>query len=326
MPEAASTNDPLVDVTHRSFDGWDDVVAVHDFLAGAMGVARSARIWEVRRWEGRWWHDDPDAVDAALIRAADRIRIWEDGDGDIVAVAHPEGDGDGGDADVHLQLLPQYADLEDDMLAWAEDAQLSRTDDRARTLLTFCLDDDAHRIEVLTNRGYEKLDWGEIHRWRRLDDAPTRIEPAPGYSLRALAAGDRDDAAALADLINTAFGHHFGPEALLNFERSPSYLADCQIVAVAPDGTHAAHAGVTVDTRNALAVVEPVCTHPAHRRLGLAGACISAGLERAMRHGARWATVSTGTGNPSDLLYERLGFTDLVERADAWRLNRSPRR
>ena len=318
MRSTGSGDEPTSAVTARAFRGWDDVIAVHEFLTSAMAVVWSARLWEVRRWEGRWWHDEPDALDAAMVRAVDRIRIWEDRVGRIVAVANPEGD-----ADVHLQVLPDHAYLEDEMLAWAEEARFSRSgDDHASTLLTFALHDDTHRVDVLRRRGYRKLDWGEIHRWRDLDVAVPLIEPATGYSLRALATGDRADAAALAGLINAAFGHDFGPEALLNFERSPSYVPDCQIVAVAPDGTHAAHAGVTIDRANALAIVEPVCTHPAHRRHGLAAACIATGLQRAAGHGARWATVSTGSDNPSDLLYEKLGFTDRVERADAWRLSR----
>lgn len=301
-------------ITDRAFEGWPDVLGVHEFLTGAMAVTRCSRVWEVRRWEGRWWHDDPAAVEASLDRATASIRIWEDTGGTIVAVAHPEGRGD-----VHLQVLEEHADLEDDMLAWAESSPLPLgADDGTRSLLTFALADDAHRIETLERRGYERLDWGEIHRRRSLG-SPLPPPPAtPGYEVRAIIPGDRPDAASLAALINAAFGHAFGPEALLNFERAPSFVADCQIVAVADDGTHAAHAGVSIDAHNRLAIVEPVCTHPDHRRRGLAAACMVEGLRRARDRGATVATVSTGTENPSNHLYERLGFTD-VERVDAWR-------
>ena len=161
---------------------------------------------------------------------------------------------------------------------------------------------------------------GEIHRWRSLDGGlPTATIP-DGYHVRATIPGDRDDATALAELINAAFGHSFGPEALLNLERAPSFVPACQVVAVASDGSHAAHAGVSIDRANALAIVEPVCTHPDHRRRGLAAACMAHALGRAIERGATRATVSTGTGNPSNVLYERLGFTERAERVNAWRI------
>jgi GNAT superfamily N-acetyltransferase len=303
-------------ISNRPFSGREDVIAIHAFLSRTIDRCGSASIWEVRRWEGRWWHDDPSDVERQLEASTSRIRIWEDTGGEIVAVAHPEGPGD-----VHLEIAPGHERLADEMLAWAETSALPRSiENGGRELTTFALDTDAARRRVLSSRGYEELDWGEIHRWRHLDDAVPARPVADGYRLHSLVVGDRDDATRLADLINASFGHAFGPEALLNFEHAPSYVPECQIVAVAPDGTHAAHAGVTIDRAIGLATVEPVCTHPDHRRLGLAGACIAEALERARGLGAVRAKVSTGTGNPSDRLYEQLGFTDLVEHAGAWRI------
>ena len=300
------------ELASRRLDGLDDVMAVHRFLADLYASTGTGRAWEVRRWEGQFWHDDPEALSARLSAPIDDIRIWESGAA-IVGVAHPEGSGD-----VHLESHPGQLRLDAEMLAWAE-RHLGREEiDGSRTLLTFSLSDDRDRIDLLDRRGYRREPWHVVQRWCSLETAPKEPDVATGYTLRSLRPGNVEDAGGTVDLINAAFGHSFGPEALLNFERSPSYRADLQIIAVDRDGAVAAHAGVTLDERNDLAIVEPVCTHPDHRRRGLAQACMAEGLRRARELGAVRATVGTGHDNPSNVVYQRLGF-DLVEIVQAWK-------
>lgn len=298
-------------ITHRPLTGWRDVLAVRDFLGALYDETRTGRAWEIRRWEGRFWHDDPAAVARSLEAPSGDIRIWEEA-GRIVAVAHPEGEGE-----AHLQTHPHHVELENEMLAWAEQV-LSRRSGSARSLLTFALTDDWRRRDLLRSCGYELEPWHLVQRWRSLIDDVAEPSVAAGYHLRSLRSGDRADASGLVRVINAAFGHSFGPDALLSFEHSPSYRAELQIVAVADDGAIAAHAGVTLDVRNHLAIVEPVCTHPDHRRRGLASACMAEGLRRARSLGAVRATVGTGGDNPSNEVYARLGFTD-VEVVEAWK-------
>jgi GNAT superfamily N-acetyltransferase len=299
-------------ITSRPLDGHDDVMAVHRFLADVRARTGTSRTWEVRRWEGRFWHDDPLALATEMSLPRRDIRLWTTPHGDIVAVAHPEGRGE-----VHLQVAPGHEDLEDEMLAWAEGALAIGGDNTTLRLIAFALDDDEDRIDLLRTRGYEPLGWGEVHLRRSLDTPIRMPSHRSGYDLRSIGAGDITDARHLADLINASFGHSFGPEALLNFEASPSFDASLQIVEVAGDGSFAAHAGVVIDRWNQLAIVEPVCTHPDHRRRGLATACMAEGLRRARERGAVRATVSTGWDNPSREVYASLGF-DHVETIEAW--------
>ena len=42
-------------------------------------------------------------------------------------------------------------------------------------------------------------------------------------------------------------------------------VCPADLVAVAPDKSFAAYAGISYDTVNKLGVIEPVCTHPAYR-------------------------------------------------------------
>jgi ribosomal protein S18 acetylase RimI-like enzyme len=51
-------------------------------------------------------------------------------------------------------------------------------------------------------------------------------------------------------------------------------------------GSVAAHVGLTYEAVNRHAIVEPVATHPDHRRLGLARALLAEGLPRLATRGA----------------------------------------
>ena len=298
-------------IAHRQLQGMGDVMAVHAFMSDVYEQTGDGRVWEIRRWEGMFWHDDPSDVAERLAHPSPTIRLWIDGD-QIVAVAHPEGPGD-----VHLQIRPGYENLTDDILAWAE-SSLPRVDTEGRQhLTTFALDGDEARRQVLATRGFVKDDWHMVQRWRDLGPPLPEAPVAAGYTIRPMVAGDAGDAGALAGLINAAFGHAFRPEAITNFERSPSFDADLQMIAVAPDGTVASHTGVTIDASTSLAIVEPVCTHPDHRRLGLATACMASGLIAAADRGASRATVGTGHDNASNNVYQALGF-DEVEVVEAW--------
>jgi predicted N-acetyltransferase YhbS len=281
-----------------------DVMAVHRFLVRTYARTRDTTNWEVRRWEGRYWHEDPADLAEILAEPQSNVRIWEQA-GVVVGVAHPEDRGD-----LHLEIDPDRRDLEPEMVAWAEAALSTVDEDGSSSLTTFSLEHDAFRNHLLAERGYQPQEWGEVHRTRLLDSDVEAPDVAPGYVIRSIVEGDHVDARGLAAVINAAFGHSFGANALLNFERSPSFDADLQMVAVDPSGAIVAHTGVTLDTDNRLAIVEPVCTDPEHRRAGLATATMAEGLNRARRKGAVRATVSTGWENPSNRVYAGLGFSD----------------
>ena len=88
-------------------------------------------------------------------------------------------------------------------------------------------------------------------------------------------------------------------------------------MAVAPDGTFAAYAAVCWDSCNRRGTFEPVCTHPDHRRRGLAKALMLEGMRRAQALGADVIDVGTGDADPANALYSSLPF-DEVHRGRFW--------
>jgi GNAT superfamily N-acetyltransferase len=93
----------------------------------------------------------------------------------------------------------------------------------------------------------------------------------------------------------------------------PPYRTDLDLVVEAPDGSFASYALVWLDDENGVGELEPVGTHPAHRRLGLGRAVCLEACSRLRALGADTAVVYSVADSPAARLYEAAGF-DPVDR------------
>jgi ribosomal protein S18 acetylase RimI-like enzyme len=89
---------------------------------------------------------------------------------------------------------------------------------------------------------------------------------------------------------------------------TPPYRADLDVAAVSPDGTVASYALAWLDEENGLGEFEPVGTHEAHRRRGLARAVCLEALGRLRRAGADTCLVYSVEGSDATALYRSVGF------------------
>lgn len=233
---------------------------------------------------------------------AGRIGLWESA-GELVGVAHlAERE------EAYFQVHPAHRTaLEPAMIDWAESLRSEAA------LGTFVFDYDALRQRLLRARGYAPTAWGGVTRHLRLGAAPLPpVELAAGYTLRPTRLDDPTDEAAVAVLLNRAFNRdfHSGPE-IHNFTRyAPSFHPQMQLVAVAADGALAALAAVCYEPTHRHGIFEPVCTHPDHRRRGLARSLMLEGLNRLKALGGETASVETGDDEAANALYEAMGFTE----------------
>lgn len=288
-----------------------DFDRVRQLLVESYPVTPLGWNWDVRRWEGRRFYDaDPDPA-RWFQEWGPKVRLWEAGDGRLAAAIFPEGPGD-----AHPQLLPGHRDLEDEMIAWAEEHLAAPPGDAAGAMLQlFAYDYDDRRQELLRGRGYTQLESrGVARRLRVRSQAPDAPDLAPGYTVRTTDPDDPADCQAIADLLNAAFNRtsHNGAEYRMFTRLAPSFRPELDLVAVAPDGSFGAYVGIPYDEANGRGIFEPVCTHPQHRRLGLALALMQEGLHRLRALGAQDATVETGDMIPANRLYAAMGFTEVV--------------
>jgi mycothiol synthase len=147
--------------------------------------------------------------------------------------------------------------------------------------------------------------------------APVLPEPAAsGYYVRPLAGVDEVDA--WNAVYNVAFRDHYDFHAItrqqrLRYMEQPSHVPEFDLVAAALDGSMAAFCWIIrrdEDDGGVTWVVDLVGTHPEHRRRGLAGALISAGLAGIQERGGRRVLLEVDSNSPTgaNRLYERLGF------------------
>jgi ribosomal protein S18 acetylase RimI-like enzyme len=299
-------SEQLLRVVARPFLGDDDFWRVRELLSATVPIAPVGFNWDVRRWDGKRFYDDSGTWSPDWPA---RVRLWERGDGQLVAAVNPEGRGD-----AHLQVHPDFRHLEEQMIAWAEEHLAATTAEGvSRQLHLFAYDYDVHRQDLLGQRGYERTQHGGVIRHLRLGGQP--LQPpvvAEGYRLRTTQPDDIQDCQRIADLLNAAFGRdfHTAREYQMFTRLAPSFRRELDLVVEAPDGTLAAYVGVPYDEANRRGIFEPVCTHPDHRRRGLGQALMREGLLRLRASGATDVVVETGDMVPANRLYSSIGFTE----------------
>lgn len=302
-------------VTIRPYRNEDaDWQAVRDLLVRSHGAVGRGWTWDIRRWDGLRFHNE---VPILADRLAAVTGLWEDDDGRLVGVVHPEGG-----SDPFLELDPAWRHLEPEMLEWAEE-RMARPADGRRVVEVGAWDWDEHRRAVLAGRGYVEQPDGWWTRWTDVAAiaAGDGLAVPAGYTIRTTGEASFDeDCARMADLLNAAFGRtvHTAAEYRTFMTGAPAFRHDLNLVAIAPDGSFAAHVGVYLDPVNAHGVFEPVCTHPGHRRLGLARTLMLKGLRRLHALGSVTAAVDTGDSEEANAFYRSLGFAE-EHRAHAWR-------
>ncbi len=296
-------------ITARPFCGEEDFWRVRNLLIETQSITPTGFNWEIRRWEGLYFHHEQLEPDCNQ-----QIRLWETDRGRLVGAVHPEGVGE-----AFLELHPDYRHIEVEMIAWAEENLSATIGEGHPYRLDFSLlDYDSPRRRLLEQRGYQITPHTFVIRRMRFGEKSLPIVMMPhGYKLCTTSAHDYQ---CVADILNAAFNRttHTAAE-FRNFATfAPSFRHDLNLVAEAPDGTFAALVGVTYDEINRSGVIEPVCTHPDHRRKGLARALISEGMRRVRALGAAHVYVGTGDDVAANALYENVGFTEAY-RGSIWR-------
>jgi ribosomal protein S18 acetylase RimI-like enzyme len=293
-------------IRSRPYRGEDDYHRVRTLLIESYSLSQRLHNWGLDRWDVfRFSGHARDEI--AGTRPWERdVRLWEDNDGKLVGAVHPEETGD-----VWLEIHPAHRHLEAEMLTWAEEHHCASRPEGAKRwpLRTYVYDYDKKRRALLARCGYRNLGMAG-HLRRRYMGGPLPPGPLPsGYAVRHVRDDDKDWARC-AEVENRAFNTEFHTADTIRVRlRAPTYRPDLDLVVVSPDGAFAAFCIVWLDEANRYGLFEPVGTHPAHRRRGLASAVMAEGLRRLEALGGSVAYVGVGTGSAANRLYESLGFT-----------------
>jgi ribosomal protein S18 acetylase RimI-like enzyme len=194
-----------------------------------------------------------------------------------------------------------------EVLAWFEDvAQGDR-------LETSVLRDDAIGADLLSSMGYEEDPSAPFFSYM-MRDLDTIVPPSlpRGFRLRTATDADVDRRV---DLHRAAWeGTRFSAESYREVRDTWPYRETLDCVVEAPDGALASSVIAWLDPENRVGEFEPVDTHPAYRRLGLARAVNLFALERLRDAGAtRTLVLCRGDAQYPipKLLYASAGFAEI---------------
>lgn len=290
--------------TMRTAVGEDDFWLVRRLLIETWQLMPPFFNWEIRRWDGAYWHNEQPGWSARW-GGGDAVGLWQADDGRLLGAVHPEGG-----SDAWLEVHRDFRHLENGMLEWAE-ANLARArDDGTKRLGVFAWDYDDQRLELLRARGYVQTERGDCLREKPYTGNETGGRMPEGYRLHCVRPGHPEDCERYAALLNAAFRRdiHSTAELVTFTLNSPSFRSDLELVAVAPDLSFAALAGMIYDADNRFGSFEPVCATPSRRPLGLTAALLQEGHFRARQLGAEHCYVGTGLGMAANRFYDACGF------------------
>jgi len=291
----------------RTAQGEEDFWLVRRFLSETWQLMPPFFNWETRRWDSAYWHNAQPGWDSRW-GGGKSVGLWQASNGRLLGAVHPE--------DVStacLQVHRDHRQLESEMLDWAE-ANLARSrDDGTRRLGVFAWDFDDQRRELLSARGYQQLESGDVMREKPYAGEETAPRMPDGYRLHRIRPGNPEDCERYAALLNAAFRRvfHSAAEIATFTLNSPSFDPQLELVAVAPDGSFAALAGLFYDADNSFGLFEPVCATPLRRPLGLTAALMQEGHRRVHERGAKHCYVPSSLGRPANRFYDACGFCQI---------------
>ncbi|WLW49940.1 GNAT family N-acetyltransferase [Streptomyces sp. YU58] len=251
-------------------------------------------------WTRRLWFSGGEPVAWGWARLPHRVRR---NDGSVRDVT---------DAALAYQVHPDHAGLVDEVIDWYDGtaAGLDRT-------VIACAGDE-FALERWAAHGYDTdpAALGPTGSWTQLNERDlTDVErPAPPDGFRFRTADQAGPRAAVRAHVDAWARSAYTAEAYRGVRRAPGYRGDLHLLVEAPDGTMAASTIMWLDEANRTVEFEPVGTHPAYRRRGLARAMLLHGMRLARAAGATHATVAClgAPGHPGALgLYYGVGFRKL---------------
>ncbi|MGD8517730.1 MAG: GNAT family N-acetyltransferase [Anaerolineae bacterium] len=285
----------------RTYTGEADLRRLQDFNAAAIAVTDHCGYLHPgdiphHIYNGNKYYDP-----------AELMTIWEDGHGLaawlLVGPRHKSYD---------AQVRPDLrgSDLERDVLAYAGERTVElmhRYDIPGDCIHADAFRGDTARAELLTALGWQLDNEPPYVLNRTVINAIDRPVLPEGYSFRS--ASGIEDAAALAEVHNAAFGVGWTPELYRYVMQSPGYAPERELVIQAPDGTFAAFTVIWYDHLNRTGLFEPVGTHQDHRRRGFGRALIMYGMQQMAAAGMDVATVAHfGHNEVARGLYQSCGF------------------
>jgi len=221
-----------------------------------------------------------------------RIGLWED-DGKVVGVATH--DCQLGDA--FCLALPEYDFLKKEILLYAEE-KLSK-EGKFGVVIS---DRDYKFQDIAAELGFIAATDKENDAIFYIDKSSTGYSLPEGFHITSME--ETFDLYQYLRVLWKGFNHELNGEGEFQYNEEkerecrasmlrPNVDLNLKVAAVAPDGKFAAYCGMWYDKEAGYAVIEPVATDPAYRKMGLGKAVVLEGIRRVGELGAKIALVGS---------------------------------
>jgi len=291
-------------ITRRPYAGTADLQATIDLVKArpTEHVADYPSIVDLQEMLGT-----PDAQAST--------HLWEDGDGHIIGFAIIRAEYD----KLLFEIAPGASSdaIAAEMIAWGVERLRDAKRETGETIVleTSCRDYNTERVAMLERHGFEAQPVRTLHMARPLSEPIPEPQLPEGFTIRHTVG--ESEAEALVALHRAAFGtKSLTVENRLSWMRTPEYEQEMDLVAIAPDGTLAAYTMCSISQEeNQLSgrkdgYTDPVATHPAFQRRGLARALLLTGLCLLKQRGMETARLSTwGENIAMQRTAESVGFS-----------------
>ena len=281
-------------IKQRSFNSGKgytkDFYKIRDFIIRINGKNLKYPNFDWGRWE--WVHKDLCFDKTDLLPS---IGIWED-DGDIVAVATFEDDM----GQAFFLNDEKYSHLKEEMMEYA--IKKLSTDGKLKAMI----DDNDYQLQRIARLfGLRPTQSKEMDSVLDISDSLSYGLPE-GFTISS--AEDEIDLNKLNRVMWRGFNHEGEPpeDYLVFRQRSisgPHQEKSLIIKTIAPNGDYASYCGMWYEPGTDYALVEPVCTDPDYRKMGLGKAAVLEGIIRCAKLGAKYAFVGS-----SQQFYYNIGF------------------
>ena len=241
---------------------------------------------------GRWdWMITHSHLDEGSLP---RIGLWEE-NGALVAVATY----DCSLGKTFLLALKGYEPLKEEMLLYARERLQQRQGGGLQVVIQ---DGDAYMQSIAARHGFYPTQKSEMDSVYEIGQGGTVYKLPSGFRVTSMA--ETYDLYQYGQVLWRGFNHEqngegpfvFKAEELPRWElefKRPNVNLSLKVAVVAPNGDFVSYCGMWYDSRSEEALVEPVATDPAYRRMGLGRAAVLEGVRRGADLGAKRAFVGS---------------------------------
>ena len=247
---------------------------------------------------GRWdWMVTHSYLDKSGLG---KIGLWEDS-GELVGLATY----DCSLGKAYLLTLKGYEYLKEEMLIYSKDALAK---DNEFSVLV--LDGDKGFSDIVASKGYIATTEKENDAVFYITDTNTDYTLPHGFAITSM--DETFDLYKYGQVLWKGFNHEVNGEGKFVFSGEERYKAEflrpnvnlnLKVAAVAPNGDFVSYCGMWYEPSLESALVEPVATDPAFRKMGLGRAVVLEAIKRCKELGAKRAYVGS-----SQQFYYSIGF------------------